>query len=253
MKSPTGYPYFQKMQAVEVYMDPVISKVRQMLVTEGTEDIREGTQRFFKEPIKVHGLKSAAVARIAREGLKDLKGRSKSQIFELCDELWRSGYMEESGIACEWSFSQRRLFEPSDFVVFERWVAQYVSNWAQCDTLCNHTVGAFLDAFPEYVAEMYRWAVSPNRWMRRAAAVSLIVPVREGRFLTEAFRIADILLVDPDDLVQKGYGWLLKVASQRHLDEVFSYVMTNRAVMPRTALRYAIEKIPADLKTLAMH
>ena len=53
-------------------------------------------------------------------------------------------------------------------------------------------------------------------------------------------------------MVQKGYGWMLKVASQAHLQEVFDYVMKHKAVMPRTALRYAIEKMPPELKSEAM-
>ena len=64
--------------------------------------------------------------------------------------------------------------------------------------------------------------------------------------------IADILLEDKDDLVQKGYGWLLKEASRTHQDQVFEYVMRNKAVMPRTALRYAIEKMPEELRRKAM-
>lgn len=51
-------------------------------------------------------------------------------------------------------------------------------------------------------------------WMRRAAAVSLIIPAKEGKFLEEAFEISDILMADKEDLVQKGYGWLLKVESR---------------------------------------
>jgi 3-methyladenine DNA glycosylase AlkD len=53
-------------------------------------------------------------------------------------------------------------------------------------------------------------------------------------------------------MVQKGYGWMLKVASQAHLKEVFDYVIKNKAVMPRTALRYAIEKMPTEFKVIAM-
>jgi len=53
-------------------------------------------------------------------------------------------------------------------------------------------------------------------------------------------------------LVQKGYGWLLKVASQAHQKEVFDWVMKNKKEMPRTALRYAIEKMPQDLRRNAM-
>ena len=88
--------------------------------------------------------------------------------------------------------------------------------------------------------------------MRRAAAVSLIVPAKKGLFLKDVFEIADKLLVDKDDMVQNGYGWMLKVSCQKHEEEVFDYVMANKTLMPRTALRYAIEKMPADLKKLAM-
>jgi 3-methyladenine DNA glycosylase AlkD len=88
--------------------------------------------------------------------------------------------------------------------------------------------------------------------MRRAAAVSLIIPARHGKFLDEILEIADILLLDQDDLVQKGYGWMLKAASQAHLHEIFAYVMRKKAIMPRTALRYAIEKMPKELRMRAM-
>ena len=64
--------------------------------------------------------------------------------------------------------------------------------------------------------------------------------------------IADILLTDADDMVQKGYGWLLKSASATREQEVFDYVIKNKSVMPRTALRYAIEKMPPERKKLAM-
>ena len=62
----------------------------------------------------------------------------------------------------------------------------------------------------------------------------------------------DKLLLDGDDLVQKGYGWMLKEASKQHQQQVFDYVIKNRSVMPRTALRYAIEKMPQDLREEAM-
>jgi 3-methyladenine DNA glycosylase AlkD len=53
-------------------------------------------------------------------------------------------------------------------------------------------------------------------------------------------------------MVQKGYGWMLKVASQVHQKEVIDFIMQRKDKMPRTALRYAIEKMPAELKQRAM-
>ena len=82
--------------------------------------------------------------------------------------------------------------------------------------------------------------------------MSLIVPAKKGCFLQEALEICDVLLVDEDDMVQKGYGWLLKEESRMHQNEVFDYVVKNRKVMPRTALRYAIELMPKELKAQAM-
>lgn len=61
-----------------------------------------------------------------------------------------------------------------------------------------------------------------------------------------------MLLVDEDEMVQKGYGWLLKEESRKHQKEVFDYVLKNKSVMPRTALRYAIELMPKELKAAAM-
>jgi 3-methyladenine DNA glycosylase AlkD len=61
-----------------------------------------------------------------------------------------------------------------------------------------------------------------------------------------------MLLVDEDEMVQKGYGWLLKEESRKHQKEVFDYVLKNKSVMPRIALRYAIELRPKELKAEAM-
>jgi 3-methyladenine DNA glycosylase AlkD len=106
--------------------------------------------------------------------------------------------------------------------------------------------------YPKYISTLKQWAKSKNRWMKRASAVSLIIPARKGLFLNDVFEIADTLLLDTDDMVQKGYGWMLKVASNMHEKEVFDYVMKHKSNMPRTALRYAIEKMPKELKVEAM-
>ena len=98
--------------------------------------------------------------------------------------------------------------------------------------------------YPQYLSKLKEFAGSDNRWMRRASAVSLIIPARKGKFLNDILELADILLLDKDDMVQKGYGWMLKAASQAYQQEIFDYVISKKAVMPRTALRYAIEKMP---------
>jgi 3-methyladenine DNA glycosylase AlkD len=113
-------------------------------------------------------------------------------------------------------------------------------------------VGTFVEMYPDHVNRLKDYARSENRWMRRASAVTLIIPARKGKFLSDILEIANILLTDQDDLVQKGYGWMLKAASEANQRAIFDYVINNKAIMPRTSLRYAIEKMPKELKTAAM-
>ena len=245
----------------------ILARIRKMLADSADTKTSALSARYFKEgeEAKVHGVKVVEVSKIAKTTFEQIKDFPKQTIFEMCEDLWKSGYFEEAVIACKWSESQHKKYEPADFVVFERWLGNYVNNWADCDTLCNHTVGLFLTKYPDDVAKLKEWAKSSNRWLRRGSAVSLIIPARKGLFLKEILEIAEILLIDKDDLVQKGYGWMLKAASmsesyiketeekkKEHLDAVFHFVMKNKVIMPRTALRYAIEKMPADLKAMAM-
>lgn len=233
-------------------MKDVLKELRKELVACSDEKVRQSSTRFFKEDVSFHGVKSADVQRIDKGFYARIKDKGKDGVFALCEELWKSPYFEENIVACNWSYYQRKNFEPDDLVTFKRWLETYVTNWATCDTLCNHTIGDLIMKYPEKTEELKKWALSTNRWMRRGAAVSLIVPARKGLFLPEVFEIATILLHDSDDMVQKGYGWMLKVASHIHQHQVYGYVMHHRITMPRTALRYAIEKMPPALKSAAM-
>ena len=233
-------------------MIEIIIKIRRELTESALESVRESSRRFFKENIKSYGVKAAKVKKIGSENFKLLKNLEKIEIFKLCEEMWRSGFLEETFIASEWSYRLRRDYRPEDFKTFETWVGAYINNWASCDTFCNHSIGAFIESYPAYLSELKKWATSSNRWVRRASAVSLIVPAKKGMFLNEILEISDILLLDNEDMVQKGYGWMLKVASATHEQDVFNYVLKNKSRMPRTALRYAIEKMPKELKIKAM-
>jgi 3-methyladenine DNA glycosylase AlkD len=181
-----------------------------------------------------------------------VKPLGKIEIFVLCEGLLKPDYMEEAFIVFEWAYRLRGEYQPEDFVVSENWLNNYVNNWAKCDTLYNHTIGSFVEKYPRYIANLKGWTSSENRWLRRASAVTLVLPARKGQFLEDVFQIADSLLQDDDDLVQKGYGWMLKGASKPYQKEVYDYVMRNNKLMPRTALRYAIEKMPEDLRRSAM-
>lgn len=230
----------------------ILQNLRIQLQQLSDKKTRETAYRFFKEPILVYGVKSATVQALAKATRKQIKDFDKQTIFWLCESLFHSDYCEESFIASSRTYELRKQYQPQDFTVFTRWIATYINNRAKCDTFCNHTMGEFIEQYPSYLTELKKRTKSKNRRVKRAAAVSLIIPAKKWKFLSDIFQIADALLLDPDDMVQKGYGRMLKVASQAHQQEVFAYVMKHKAIMPRTALRYAIEKMPKDMKVQAM-
>ncbi len=231
---------------------PIVAGVRAELKKQADKKTRESAQRFFKEEAIFYGVKSALVKKITGAFFQQAKNLDKKEIFTLCEELFASDYSEEAFIAADWAFRLEKKYAPEDFRLFEKWVKEYINNWAKCDTFCNHAVGALVEKYPALLPELKVWAKADNRWVKRAAAVTLILPARRGKFLKEVFGIADILLEDQDDLVQKGYGWLLKEASRQHEPEVFAYLMKYKKTIPRTAFRYALEKMSPRLKKLAM-
>ena len=230
----------------------ILTAIRKELKSLVDEKNKDRYRRFFKEEVKFYGVGNALVEKLSSVYFKEVKPLGKKETFRLCEELFKSGYNEETMIACDWSYRFHDEYGPDDFYVFESWLNKYVSNWAACDTLCNHTIGSLVERYPQFLSSLKQWAKSENRWVKRAAAVTLIIPAKRGKFLEDIFEIADILLLDKDDLVQKGYGWLLKDAAINHQAEIFDYVMKHKKRMPRTALRYAIERMPEELRKQAM-
>lgn len=233
-------------------MSIIIEKVHKELQSNKDEKTQASFKRFFKEKTICYGVKTATVRKIAEKFWTEVKKLDKKEIFTICEGLYRTDFTEDAFVVSYWMPNYVDNFEPKDLEIFRRWIEKYINNWAKCDGLCNHTIGSFIEKYPESICELKKWAKSENRWLRRAAAVSLIVPAKKGQFLNEAIEISDLLLNDEDDLVQKGYGWLLKEESRKHQEKIFEYVNKNKKEMPRVALRYAIELMPKELKMEAM-
>lgn len=230
----------------------ILHYIQEQLQNNIDVDTKKSAQRYFKEQITSHGVKTSIVTKISKESYKMMNGFEKKKIFSIAETLLQSGYIEESFIAFKWAEYLSKDFETHDFDILEQWLSEYVTNWASCDTLCNHAIGSLVEKYPEYLSRLKQWTSSDNRWVRRGAATTLILPARKGLFLKDVFEIAMLLINDTDDLVQKGYGWMLKEASKTHQQEVFDFVMKHKKSMPRTALRYAIEKMPKEVRKTLM-
>ncbi len=201
-----------------------------------------GAEKYFKEGIRLYGVRLNRVRRIAADFFGVVRNEDPAVLLDLCEELLASPYAEEKTIAFAWAYRLKRSYEPGNFRRFESWLKKYVSNWGACDDFCGHAFGAFIYRYPQYLPRVKAWTRSKNRWLRRGSAVIMLHSLRKGAHLDFAFQIADALLDDDDYLVQNGYGWMLKDASIIAPAEVLEYVTKHKKKMPRRALRYAIER-----------
>jgi 3-methyladenine DNA glycosylase AlkD len=96
------------------------------------------------------------------------------------------------------------------------------------------------------------WAQSRDRWHRRAAAVALIRAARLKQSFAQIRRVTEVLLVDEDDMVQKGLGWLLREAAKFDPKSTVAYLLKIRARAPRLVLRTACETLPPHQKGLIL-
>jgi 3-methyladenine DNA glycosylase AlkD len=113
-----------------------------------------------------------------------------------------------------------------------------INNWDLVDLAAYHVVGRYLADKPRDV--LYQLARSPNMWERRTAIVSTAHFIRQGD-VADTFKIAEILVNDKEDLVNKGTGWMLRFAGDKDRLQLLHFLDKHAATMPRVTLRYTIE------------
>lgn len=121
-----------------------------------------------------------------------------------------------------------------------------INNWDLVDLSCYHLLGTWL--LDKDRGLLYELAQNGKTiWEQRIGIVSTMTFVRHGQ-VDDTFAIADILLHHRHDLIQKATGWLLREAGKRDFDRLCAFLDHRHRVMPRTMLRYAIERFPEELR-----
>jgi len=122
-----------------------------------------------------------------------------------------------------------------------------INNWDLVDLSAPNIVGDFLFHNPSEIKVLENMAYSKNIWERRIAIVSTYAFIKEGKF-DEALKISKILIKDKHDLIHKAAGWMLREVGKRNREVLESFLKENYKNMPRTMLRYAIEKFPESIR-----
>ncbi len=224
-------------------MPPSATSLRALLRAHADPENAAGAQRWFVGGTKTYGVHREVLDGLSRETAATLKARGGlPAALRIADRLYRSRNMDEAALAALILVRFSRDIRPAQFAAFDRWV-NFLNDWASTDSLCTQVMGPLIRDHPQLVRRVVPWTRSRHRWRRRSAAVSLIPLARTGERLREVFAIADRLIGDPDDMVQKGVGWLLKEATRPRAREVVTYLVARRDRATRLVLRYACEKL----------
>lgn len=124
-----------------------------------------------------------------------------------------------------------------------------INNWDLVDLSCRFIIGEYLLDKSRDI--LYQLAQSSLLWDNRIAIVSTYAFIRKGQ-LEDTYALSDLMMQHPHDLMHKAIGWMLREAGKRNPERLYDYVMSHRADMPRTMLRYAIEKFSPKERTILM-
>ena len=208
-------------------------EIRARLDAASSKERIDGANRFFKEAIDPRGVSAPDAKRIAAEVYREIKLWPVAQRNKLCTDLWKDGKLEDGPTA---TYLYRRFEKQcgaAEFRMFENWIDNSVSNWAQCDSIAPSLLAACIGNEPELMERLTVWTRSKNRWKRRASAVALLREAKQGRNTEFIFGIAERLIEDADEMVQKGVGWLLKETYPKKPRETVDFLLARLSHIPR--------------------
>ncbi|MGV9193695.1 DNA alkylation repair protein [Microbacterium sp. MC2] len=206
-----------------------------------------GLARYFKtgpgeygEGDRFLGLHLSTVSAIAKENL----GLPVAELERLLESPYHEVRTTALSIMHQ-EASRARTVEARRAELFELYLRRHdrINNWDLVDLACRWVVGGYLMDKPRDI--LYRLARSANVWERRTAMVSCWTFIRAGQ-AHDAVAIAEILVDDPHDLIRKATGWMLRSIGEVDPPVLVAFLDRHAASMPRTTLRYAIEKFPRD-------
>ena len=220
-----------------------LTRIQQRLRQRATKEKADVLQRFFKTGPGQYGegdkFLGVMVPNI-RAVVKEFRDIPLSEV----ETLLRSPWHEERLCALLLLVHQ---FEKGDdgqrkriYTLYLR-STRYINNWDLVDLSAPKIVGAFLDGGSRSL--LYRFVRSKSLWERRIAILATFHAIRKGDF-TDALALSERLFGDDEDLMHKAVGWMLREVGKKDVSVLEGFLRKHHHRMPRTALRYAIERFP---------
>lgn len=235
---------------MEYYPVDLAKKTIGILLDNAKDDIAKSQRRFFKksENVKILGLNAAKQREIAKELYKKVKSNwDTNQIVEFANILISKPEQEAKSVAIMFLKNYIDALPPNILETIEKWIFKnYCSNWAIADSLCLSIIAPLVDRYPYLIKKIVAWSDSDNLWAKRCSLVSLIKLPKSGENVDIILSISRKFFNDKNDLLQKANGWLLRELGKSDMDRLEKFILEYKTAIPRTTLRYSIEKFPEN-------
>jgi 3-methyladenine DNA glycosylase AlkD len=208
----------------------------------GNPERAKGAKSYLKSELVFLGVDTKAVRQTVRSALKGAPSLDRAGLLALVNTLWPRGIFELRAVAVEALRARSPLLGAEDLKLVER-LLRDSHTWAFVDFLAIQIAGPLVVRFPELGTVLDRWAADPDFWVRRAAMLALLLPLRRGAGDFRRFsRYADGMLEEKEFFVRKAIGWVLREVAKKRPDLVDAWLAprTQRAsgVTVREAVRY---------------
>ncbi|MCD8177813.1 MAG: DNA alkylation repair protein [Tannerellaceae bacterium] len=181
---------------------------------------------------------------VTRNIAKANKWTLLSELQKLIESPFHEARLCALVIAVE-KFKKAKEAERKEIFDFYLRNTRYINNWDLVDVTCPHIVGAYL--LDKDRSILYKLAKSKFLWEERIAMVSTVTFIRNRQF-DDTLSLASYFLTHKHDLMHKAVGWMLREVGKKDREVLSAYLDSNATKMPHTALRYAIEHYPEDMR-----
>lgn len=219
-----------------------LTDVRSLIKLHAKADRALVSQRFFKTGVGEYG-EGDVFAGLTVPEMRKIALRHVSLSLADIKKLLESEIHEERFIALEIlvaKYAKADTTEKKKLFEFYLSMTHRINNWDLVDTSAHYIAGEYLDTD---TSELHVLARSDNLWERRIAIVATYAYIKRNSFET-TFEIVDLLMQDKQDLIHKACGWMLREVGKRDGRALRKYLKTRYKKMPRTMLRYTIERFP---------
>lgn len=223
------------------------SEIQSQLALLADKEIARHSQRFFKTG-KGEYAEGDIFRGIRVPELRKLSRSCKNLPTDECVTLLKSEFHEDRLLALFILVLKfRKKDEQLRWDIYQIYLTHtlYINNWDLIDSSAEHIVGGYLWTKNRDV--LYSLAESENLWERRISIMATFFFIRKGDF-EDTLRIAEKLLSDTEDLIHKATGWMLREVGNRDFQAEADFLSIHYKTMPRTMLRYAIEKFPEEIR-----